>query len=204
MAGIWETYSRNMETVEEECRNCKSIQKHTFRVYETKVYSFLPTKTERRITLVCHGCLHESKIPKDEEKERLKKYEKQILTADGHRFFEKGKYKEALDLYDQTLKKDPEFGGALYGKARTLIAKEDYKKAEQYVEKLMSKYPKDRDVNDMNDVLRKFLPSIRKDRLQDHLPTEEQNGTPLEILKLRYSKGEITREEYLQMKKDLQ
>ncbi|MDE1765829.1 MAG: tetratricopeptide repeat protein [Thaumarchaeota archaeon] len=193
-----------METIEEECRKCKSVQKHTFRVYETKVYSFLPTKTERHVTLVCHGCLLESKIPKEQEKDLLKKYEKQILTADGHRFFEKGKYKEALNMYDQALKKDPEFAGAIYGKARTLIAKQDYRGAEKYVETLMSRFPKDRDVNDMNDVLRKYLPSTKNDRIKDHLPKEMENETPLEILKLRYSKGEITREEYLQMKKDLE
>ena len=34
--------------------------------------------------------------------------------------------------------------------------------------------------------------------------TSTQNGSPLDILKRRYAKGEITREEYERMKKDLE
>ncbi len=34
-------------------------------------------------------------------------------------------------------------------------------------------------------------------------PSGEKPATPLEVLEIRYSRGEITREQYLQMKKDL-
>jgi len=44
-----------------------------------------------------------------------------------------------------------------------------------------------------------FRPSQRKDERSGSLLTE----TPLEILKKRYAQGEITREEYLEMRRDL-
>jgi len=44
-----------------------------------------------------------------------------------------------------------------------------------------------------------FRPSQRKDERSGPLLTE----TPLEILKKRYAQGEITREEYLEMRRDL-
>ena len=43
---------------------------------------------------------------------------------------------------------------------------------------------------------------VQAQKTKDQTPT--QNESPLDILKRRYAKGEITREEYEKMKKDLE
>jgi putative membrane protein len=43
-----------------------------------------------------------------------------------------------------------------------------------------------------------------RDRRMEQEPRPREKETPLEILKRRYAQGEITREEYMDMKRDLE
>ncbi len=149
---------RDMESVQQECKNCKSIQKHTFRFYEKKGYSPVPIELAHHVTIICSKCHMETPIKGKQEQELIGKFKRDILTSDGDSYFESGNYKKAIGKFDNVLKDDPLNTAALYGKARSLIALEKYSEAEWYVITLMQMHPKDKDILDLHAVLRKFHP----------------------------------------------
>lgn len=57
---------RDMESTFSNCERCQSEQKHTFRFYEkrTKHYSSFSIGSDKSVTVICHGCLLESKLDK--------------------------------------------------------------------------------------------------------------------------------------------
>ena len=58
---------RDMERRELHCDRCNENTQHTFRYHitKTKHYSVVSIGAgERTVTLICHGCLLETRIPK--------------------------------------------------------------------------------------------------------------------------------------------
>ena len=149
---------RDMESIQQECKNCKSKQEHTFRFYEKKAYMLIPLELAHHVTIICSKCHMETPIKGKQEQEFIVKFKRDILTSDGDSHFESGNYKNAIEKYDEVLKDDPQNVKSLYGKARSLIALENYSDAEWYVITLMQVNPKDKDILDLHAVLRKYLP----------------------------------------------
>ncbi|MGI0023157.1 MAG: tetratricopeptide repeat protein [Nitrososphaeraceae archaeon] len=150
---------RHMESEQRECQFCQSVQKHTYRLYEEKqkAYSAITTGTEKHITLICHGCLHENQLEKNYEQELLEKYQKEDIVREAYDLSELGKYKDAIKRYDKILKKDPSYVHAIYGKASCLVSLKQYDEAEPYIAELTRLYPDNHDVLEMQSILERKL-----------------------------------------------
>ena len=164
MAFYWWTDTtvtyRHMESIQKECKNCNTVQKHTYRLYERKarINYFWPAGYEQRVTLICHGCLFESRVEKKQENELLWKYKDLVVFQDGQNFEELGKYNDAMKKFDKLLEEDPTNATAIYEKAKCLIAMGKYAESIPYVIKLMQRYPNNKDFLDMKNVLERNHP----------------------------------------------
>jgi hypothetical protein len=94
-----------MEKDELFCDRCKTNQLHTFRLYETKTkhYSAFSIGADYSVSVICHGCLLESRIPKQEESMLIKKYQSKIACWEGFDLLEKGKQDKAIKQFRKAL-----------------------------------------------------------------------------------------------------
>ncbi|MBT7359774.1 MAG: hypothetical protein HN808_04165, partial [Thaumarchaeota archaeon] len=106
-----------MESREIHCQKCNKDTQHTFRYHitKTKHYSVVSVGSgKKEITLVCHVCLLETLVDKNDSKELVKQYDSEIVTGEANELMDKGKDSKAENKLRKVLKKDPEFPQALY------------------------------------------------------------------------------------------
>lgn len=151
---------RDMESAQLECGRCESEQKHTFRFFEkrTKHYSSFSVGSDKSITVICHGCLLETPLEKNYEKEMIAKYVKRLMSQEGLEMYEHGKYDKALKQFKKVLKQDKDHPTALYGLAKCLIAQGKYDEARGYIDNLSSRYPEDDEVKQLKESIIRSTP----------------------------------------------
>ncbi len=144
-----------MEKVEGFCNRCQSNQVHTFRLYEqkTKHYSAFSIGADYKVTAICHQCLLESAMPKNEEKLLIRKYKKEIACWEGFALHQKGKTDNAIKKFRKVLRDDPDHPQALYGLAKGLIAQSKFAEAKAYVDNLTLRFSEDEGVKELKEIL---------------------------------------------------
>jgi len=142
-----------MESAEMYCDECGSNQKHTYRMYEkkNKSYSVVTTSTDRSVTITCHGCLSESSIPKEQEKQLVERYQKEILVNQAIELYQQGEYSKGLKKSKKAFKKDKNYVPAMMVSSQCLIALNKHNDAKKYVVELIKMYPDDEQVNHMRE-----------------------------------------------------
>ena len=146
---------RHMESIQVNCEQCGSEQKHTFRIYEqkTKHYSVLSVGSKKSVTIICHGCLLESPLDKEYEKQMIAKFTSQIMSGEGFELYQQGKYDKAIKKFKKNLKNEPADLQSMYGLAICLIAKGWYDEARVLVEQLDSQLPDDENVKELKQTI---------------------------------------------------
>ena len=142
-----------MESENLYCDECGSNQKHTYRMYEkkNKSYSVVTTSTDRSVTVTCHGCLSESGLPTDQEKQLVERYQKEILVNEAIELYQQGEISKALKKSKKALKKDKNYFSAMMVSAEWLIAMNKHNEAKKYVVELLKMYPDDERVQHMRE-----------------------------------------------------
>ena len=146
-----------MERRELHCEKCDENTQHTFRYHitKTKHYSVVSVGAgERTITLICHGCLLETPVSKNDAEQLMVGYDKEITVGEANEHMEKGDNKNAEKKLKKLLKKDPKYPQAVYSMAKCLISQVKYSEAEIYVKNLEMDFPEQDEVK----VLRKLMP----------------------------------------------
>ena len=146
---------RHMESIQVNCEQCGSEQKHTFRMYEqkTKHYSVLSVGSKKSVTIICHGCLLENPLDKEYEKQMIAKFTSQIMSGEGFELYQQGKYDKAIKKFKKNLKNEPADLQSMYGLAICLIAKGWYDEARVLVEQLDSQLPDDENVKELKQTI---------------------------------------------------
>ena len=146
-----------MERRELHCERCNEDTQHTFRYHitKTKHYSVVSIGAgEHTLTLICHGCLLETPVVKNDAEQLMAGYDKEITVGEANEYMEKGDNKNAEKKLKKLLKKDPKHPQAVYSMAKCLISQVKYSEAEFYVKNLEIDFPEHNDVKD----LRKLMP----------------------------------------------
>jgi tetratricopeptide (TPR) repeat protein len=146
-----------MERRQLDCERCNENTQHTFRYHitKTKHYSVVSIGAgERTVTLICHGCLLETRIEKNDAQELMVAYDKEIAVGEANEHMEKGETKKAEKKLNKVLKKDPKYPPAVYSMAKCLLSQTKYDEAEFYIKNLEIDFPEDTTVKD----LRKLMP----------------------------------------------
>ena len=68
-----------------------------------KHYSAFSIGADYSVSVICHGCLLESRIPKQEESMLIKKYQSKIACWEGFDLLEKGKQDKAIKQFRKAL-----------------------------------------------------------------------------------------------------
>ena len=147
---------RDMESREIHCQKCNKDTQHTFRYHitKTKHYSVVSVGSgKKEITLVCHVCLLETSVDKNDSKELVKQYDSEIVTGEANELMDKGKDSKAENKLRKVLKKDPEFPQALYSISKCLISQAKYGEAEFYIKILENKFPDIPEIKELRDSL---------------------------------------------------
>ena len=147
---------RDMESREIHCQKCNKDTLHTFRYHitKTKHYSVVSVGSgKKEITLVCHVCLLETSVDKNDSKELVKQYDNEIETGEANELMDKGKGSKAENKLRKVLKKDPEFPQALYSISKCLISQAKYGEAEFYIKILENKFPDIPEIKELRDSL---------------------------------------------------
>ena len=150
-----ETTYRDMEKTQGYCNRCQSDQIHTFRLYEqkTKHYSAFSIGANHKVTAICHNCLLESPLPKNEEKLMIRTFMRRLACAEGFEFLKNGKVDKARKKFEKILKEDSEQAQALYGMAKSLIAQNRFNEARKYVDDLSVHYSETDEVKELKEIL---------------------------------------------------
>ena len=148
---------RHMASIQKDCEQCGSEQKHTFRMYEqrTKHYSVISGRPKRSVTIICHGCLLESPLEKEYEKQMIETFTSQIMSGEGFELYQQGKYNKAMKKFKKSLKNNPDELQSIYGLATCLIAQGSYDEARGFVDRLVSEMPDNEDVKELKKTLDK-------------------------------------------------
>tara|TARA_B110000014_G_C19629784_1_gene332477 strand:+ start:149 stop:541 length:393 start_codon:yes stop_codon:yes gene_type:complete len=118
---------------------------------KNKSYSVVTTSTDRSVTVTCHGCLSESGLPKDQEKQLVERYQKEILVNEAIELYQQGEISKALKKSKKVLKKDKNYFSAMTVSAECLIAMNKHNEAKKYVVELLKMYPDDERVQHMRE-----------------------------------------------------
>ena len=146
-----------MESIQNDCEQCGSEQKHTFRMYEqrTKHYSVISGRPKRSVTIICHGCLLEGPLEKGYEKQMIEKFTSQIMSGEGFELYQQGNYNKAMKKFKKNLKNNPDDLQSVYGLATCLVAQGSYDEARGFVDRLVSEMPDNEDVKELKKTLDK-------------------------------------------------
>ena len=150
-----ETTYRDMEKVNAFCGQCNSEQLHTLRLYEkkTKHYSVVALGSKKRVSAICHGCLKEYELEKNEEKTLVKKFTIQIRCQEGFEAIDEKKFNKAIKKFTKNLKEDNEDVNSMYGLTKCMISQGRYDDANNCLVDLESKLPENPDVKELRQVL---------------------------------------------------
>ena len=154
---------RDMESREIHCQQCNKTTQHTFRYHitKTKHYSVVSVGPGKKdISLVCHVCLSETEIPKNDSKELIKQYDNEIAVGEANELMSKGKDSKAEGKLKKVLKRDPGYGQALYSMSKCLISQARYGEAKSYIKNLEDKFPNAPEIKELQDELPPELDTI--------------------------------------------
>ena len=152
-----------MESREIHCQQCNKTTQHTFRYHitKTKHYSVVSVGPGKKdISLVCHVCLSETEIPKNDSKELIKQYDNEIAVGEANELMSKGKDSKAEGKLKKVLKRDPDYGQALYSMSKCLISQARYGEAKSYIKNLEDKFPNAPEIKELQDELPPELDTI--------------------------------------------
>lgn len=103
--------------------------------------------------MICHGCLLESKLSKNDESHLIAKYLKKLACQEAYEMYEHGKYDKAEKQFKKVLKEEPDHANALYGLAKCLIAQGRRDEARGFVDNLTSRFPEYEEVKELKQSL---------------------------------------------------
>ena len=147
---------RDMESREIHCQKCNKDTQHTFRYHitKTKHYSVVSVGSGKKdISLVCHVCLSETFLDKNDSKELIKEYDNVIAVGEANELMSKGEDSKAESKLKKVLKKDPDHGQALYSMSKCLISQARYGEAKSYIKNLEDKFPDAPEIKELQDEL---------------------------------------------------
>ena len=147
---------RDMESRTINCQKCNKTTQHTFRYHitKTKHYSVVSVGPGKKdISLVCHVCLSETFLDKNDSKELIKEYDNVIAVGEANELMSKGKDSKAESKLKKVLKKDPDHGQALYSMSKCLISQARYGEAKSYIKNLEDKFPNAPEIKELQDEL---------------------------------------------------
>lgn len=138
-----EVEQADMDTVNEYCDKCGSEQNHTFRVYvkKTKHYSKWSFGEEFNATIICHGCLLESKIPEDIEKQVIKQFQLRLKSQEGFDLIEKNDFSKAEKVFQVILKDEPGHMPSIEGYVKCLMQLGKVELLKKYVNAMSQAFP---------------------------------------------------------------
>jgi tetratricopeptide (TPR) repeat protein len=122
-----------------------------------------------------------------------------LWNSKGCYLFDSSKYEEAIICYDKSLEKDPDKSMYLSNKGECLDKLSKYPESISYYERALEKDPN-------NEKIQKDLDSVKaklsKDSSSKTVEKVEviKKSEPLDVLKMRLAKGEITPEEFNKIK----
>lgn len=145
---------------DEYCPYCKQITKITIKSVELK-HIFGRSYDGVDFIPVCNRCKKKGKLD-DKDKDELMKefmqrepqYRQEENLSEAFSLYEKGKYDEAIKLFDEILVSSQN-DSAIYGKASCLISLGKFSEASKLAQYLESKYPQNTEILDMVNVLHK-------------------------------------------------
>ena len=155
------TNYRDMEKMEAFCNRCNNNQIHTFRLYETKTkhYSAFSIGADYSVSVICHGCLLETRIQKKDESMLIKKYQSKIACWEGFEILEKGNPGKSIKKFKKALKDDPQFPQALYGLAKCHVMMKQFHEAKMYVDELNLDYSEVQEIKELKEIISKNITS---------------------------------------------
>ena len=171
-----------MESREIHCQKCNKTTHHTFRYHitKTKHYSVVSVGSgKKEITLVCHVCLLETYVDKNDSKELIKQYDNEIAVGEANELMSKGKYSKAESKLRKILKKDPNYGQALYSMSKCLISQARYGEAKSYITNLEDKFPDAPEIKELQGELPPELDTIEPKTPITSSSNESENKTPI-------------------------
>ena len=170
---------RDMESREIHCQKCNKTTQHTFRYHitKTKHYSVVSVGPGKKdISLVCHVCLSETFLDKNDSKELIKEYDNVIAVGEANELMSKGKDSKAENKLKKVLKKDPDHGQALYSMSKCLISQARYGEAKSYIKNLEDKFPDAAEIKELQDELPPELDTIENKTAIIPSSNEPDNG----------------------------
>jgi len=170
-----------MESREIHCQKCNKTTQHTFRYHitKTKHYSVVSVGSgKKEITLVCHVCLLETLVDKNDSKELIKQYDNEIAVGEANELMSKGKDSKAESKLRKVLKKDPNFGQALYSMSKCLISQARYGEAKSYIANLEDKFPDAPEIKELQDELPPELSITEPNTSITSSSNEQENEIP--------------------------
>jgi len=120
---------------------------------KTKHYSVVSIGSEKKVSAICHGCLTEFGIQKDEEKKLIKRFSIELRGQEAFELIDERKYDKAIKKFNKNLKEDPEDIRSHYGLAKCNIAQGRYDEADGNIRFLETQLPDNQDITELRNVL---------------------------------------------------
>ncbi len=105
------------------------------------------------MTAICHGCLTEYELEKNEEKLLIRRYTNQIRNQEGFELIDEKNFNKAIKKFKKNLKDDPGDVNAFYGLAKCNIAQGRYDDADNDIKFLEEHLPEDENVKELRKIL---------------------------------------------------
>lgn len=147
---------RDMERINSFCQRCNDEKEHTLRYHisKTKHYSVVSFGGgDKMITIICHGCLLENRVPSNDEKYLIDKYDKMILVGEAFHHIEERKSNKAKKILEKILKKEPTHVQARFALAKCLIELENYSEAREILNSLNQEFPNESEIEDLQKII---------------------------------------------------
>jgi tetratricopeptide (TPR) repeat protein len=143
---------RDMERHQIECERCKKETEHTLRYHtqKTKHYSaFSFGEGDKSISMICHGCLLETSLVKEDEKKLIERFDCEIAVMMAHELMDNEELKNAEKLLKKLLKKNSSYAPGLYAISKCLISQTKYDDAKNHIDNLDSLHPNNLEVKEL-------------------------------------------------------
>ena len=126
-----------------------------------------------------------------------------LWNSKGCYLFDSSKYEEAIICYDKALEKDPDKSMYLSNKGECLDKLSKYPESISYYERALEKDPSNEEIQKDLDSVKAKLSKDSPSKTVERLEVIEKSE-PLDVLKMRLAKGEITLEEFNKIKEHLE